>query len=587
MAHDAIDSMKLLSPCRNTTLARDVDALVAEQLAHFGIDASDEFGRSLASLASNLYRAQADVDQLWRVTIEQINRLDHADRVARFNAKKFLSFQLAKILDTLQHPTRRAYQGLGYGLETHLAKGPYAPIDNVAALFSATPVIARTATYIYACAEWISDAFEGKELLLEIYSRLLNPTSVALANYIVDLEAGPYAPDYFAWNFASGMAAVDTTLAHLLGQGDVLIHSPSLYGGVHQLVYDWYAKPSNLNIGVERFEGVDVASFEVALQRAKARFADRLEQGRRIYLHLESPGNPHGDVLDVPGICRLAHQHNIRVTLDATVATPFLARHLQHADPQARPDFLIHSYTKDLSGAGGVTAGCVIARNHDMFIPKGQSAHGISWDQTLFWNVYYIKGAFLHPDSAFDVMQGIKTLEGRMLTKCINTIVLARFLDAHPMVTANCPALPAHHNHAILSHQHYLGLPAPLFTADFGDIPRATFARFFDNLSPTFAHMISLGQNNTIISCPSLTTHSELSPEQLLRAGISPAMVRIAVGDESPVDLVTHLIEAARISIDPDVPGYSSKFPTLEQARVIIRETYLDVHRRHIEARLA
>lgn len=91
--------------------------------------------------------------------------------------------------------------------------------DNVTAIFSANPVIARTATYIYACAEWIADAFEGKELLLEIYSRLLNPTAIALANYIVDLEAGPYAREYFAWNFNSGMAAIDAVLAHVLGRG--------------------------------------------------------------------------------------------------------------------------------------------------------------------------------------------------------------------------------------------------------------------------------------------------------------------------------------------------------------------------------
>src|SRR5437899_2451373 len=83
-------------------------------------------------------------------------------------------------------------------------------------IFAAYPVITRTATYIYACAEWIQDAFQGKELLLEIYSRLLNPTSIALANHIVDLEAGPYARDYLAWNFNSGMAAIDAALSHLL-----------------------------------------------------------------------------------------------------------------------------------------------------------------------------------------------------------------------------------------------------------------------------------------------------------------------------------------------------------------------------------
>src|SRR3989442_43755 len=201
---NSLAAMRKLSPRRNTTAADTVDTLVAEQLAHFGIDPATDYGRTLGRIAGRMYESQADLEQLWRLTFSSIQSLDRADRIAYFNAKKFLSFQLAKLLDTLQNPARKSYQSLGYGLPTIAAKGPYAVFDNVAAIFSATPVIARTATYIYACAEWIADAFEGKELLLEIYSRLLNPTSIALANYIVDLEAGPYAADYLAWNFNSG-----------------------------------------------------------------------------------------------------------------------------------------------------------------------------------------------------------------------------------------------------------------------------------------------------------------------------------------------------------------------------------------------
>ena len=167
--------------------------------------------------------------------------------------KKFLSFQLAKILDTLQNAFRHSYQSLRMKPATQMAKGPYPIFDNITAIFSATPVIARTATYIYACAEWIEDAFAGKELMLEIYSRLLNPTSVALANYVVDLEAGPYAADYFAWNFNSGMAAIDGVLSHVLGRDDILIRSRNVYGGAHQLIHDWFAKPGNLEIAVEMF----------------------------------------------------------------------------------------------------------------------------------------------------------------------------------------------------------------------------------------------------------------------------------------------------------------------------------------------
>ena len=177
--------------------------------------------------------------------------LETSDRIARFNALKFLSFQLAKILDSVQTPFRRAYQSLPLSIATQTAKGPYPIIDNVTALFSATPVITRTATYIYACAEWIEDAFAGKEPMLEIYSRLLNPTSISLANYIVDLETGENASEYLAWNYSSGMAAIDATLSHLLGRDDILITSRNIYGGAHQLIHDWFAKPSNLAVAVE------------------------------------------------------------------------------------------------------------------------------------------------------------------------------------------------------------------------------------------------------------------------------------------------------------------------------------------------
>ncbi len=379
-AEEDLRIMRSLSPKRMSTQASDADALVAEQLAHYHIDPKSGYGAALAGVVKHLYECSADLNRLWRLTIDTIDSLDRGDRVACFNAKKFLAFQIAKLLDTLQNPLRRTYQSLGYSLSTQAAKGPYAMFDNVAATFSATPVIARTATYVYACAEWVAEAFQGKEFLEQIYSRLLNPTSLSLANYIVDLEAGPYARDYLAWNFNSGMAAIDAALAHVLGQGDVLVTARSIYGGAHQLIHDWYAKPGNLGVVVETFDGTTAAEFAASWDDIRRRNAERLapqsSSPRQAYVYLESPSNPHGYVLDVPGICKAAHAANLRVLLDATVATPFLCRPLQRPDPLERPDFVIHSYTKDLTGSGSAIAGVVIGRNEDMFIPKGQSAGG-------------------------------------------------------------------------------------------------------------------------------------------------------------------------------------------------------------------
>jgi O-acetylhomoserine (thiol)-lyase len=580
----ALAAMRALSPRRNSTTAATSEALVAEQLAHFGIDAASEFGRALASVAARLYGAQADVEELWRITLAGIQHLDRSDRVAWFNAKKFLAFQLAKVLDTLQNPLRRGYQALGYSAVTQSAKGPYPVFDNVTAIFSATPVIARTATYIYACAEWIEDAFQGKELLLEIYSRLLNPTSIVLANFIVDLEAGRYARDYLAWNFNSGMAAIDGVLSHVLGRDDVLITSRHLYGGAHQLIHDWYAKPGNLAIAVESFDGYTADDFAACWDDVRARHQRRFDEGRRAYVYLESPCNPHGYVLDVPEICRRAHAAGLRVVLDATVGTPFLVRPLDRPDPAERPDFVLHSYTKDLSGMGSVIAGVVIGRNEDMFLPKGQSAGGVAWNETMFWNVYYVKGAFLNADAAFEVIQGMKTLPVRMLAKCINTRILAEFLAGHANINVHSNALAGNANARLRQRLLYLGLPAPLFTIDIDGVPAEAFQRFFDVLAPTFDHMISLGQSNTIISCPAFTTHSELNEAALAESGIRPTTIRFAVGDENPRDLIEHFVAAARLALDPAARGFSDGFMPVGEVKKLVERCYLEAHRAHVGA---
>jgi len=322
----------------------------------------------LLSAVERVYECQGNIELMWQEAQASLASLDGTEKAALFNAKKFLSFQLAKVLDTLQNPF------------------------------------------------------------------LLNPTSISLANHIVDLEAGQYSSEYLAWNFNSGMSAIDGTLSHLLGHEDILIASQNIYGGAHQLIHDWYAKPSNLNVAVAQFAGEDTSAFVETLAMVKEKYADRLVAGKQVYLYIESPCNPHGYVLDVPELCRIAHESDVRVILDATVGTPFLVQPLQRENAEERPDFVIHSYTKDLTGSGSVIAGCVIARNEDMFIPKGMPG----WENTMFWNVYYIKGAFLNADTAFEVMAGMRTLEVRMLKKCITTKIFATFMDSHPMIKVNC-----------------------------------------------------------------------------------------------------------------------------------------------------
>jgi O-acetylhomoserine/O-acetylserine sulfhydrylase-like pyridoxal-dependent enzyme len=597
---DDLERARQLSPLRKSTRAGSIRALAREQLAHFSLDPESPIGRELQDVVEHVYRANAGIQRLWSDVLGVLAGLDRSERIAAFNAKRFLCFQLAKLLDTLQNPLRRNYQSLVEQQPGGSVKGPYPLFDNVTAIFSASPVITRTATYLYACAEWVDDAFQGKELLLEIYSRLMNPTSVTLANHMVDLEAGPLAPEYFAWNFNSGMAAIDATLSHLIGYQDVVLASRNVYGGSHQLLVDWYGKKSNLDVAVEWFDGCEAGDFARALERTRATHARRLAEGRRIYVFLESPCNPHGYVLDVPAICRIAHAAGTEVLCDSTVGTPMLHPVLRRDDPLERPDFVVHSYTKDLIGSGTATAGVVIARNERMFLPKGESvtAPGADgrprlhrWDETLFWNVYFVKGAFLDSDKAFEVINGMRTLELRMLRKCINTIVLARALASHPELNVRCSAVRGDPNAELRERLLFLGLPPPLFTVDFeGDgsgaiLDRATFKRFFDSLEPAFGLQVSLGQMNTLVLSPAVTSHSELSAEALRAAGITPTTIRIAVGDEDPRTLIAHFEQAAALAIDPVRPGFSAGFPRPDAVDALYRDVYLDVHRRFIESR--
>lgn len=583
-----------LSPRRSTSTARDIDELVAEQLAHFAIDPNTELGRTLGRLAGHIYRANVELHHLWKLSVSELVHLDRRDRIAAFNAKKFLCFQLAKLLDTLQNPFRHTYQTLVENQSNRLAKGPYPIFDNVTAIFSATPVIARTATYLYACTEWIDDAFQGREPLLEVYSRLLNPTSISLANHIVDLECGPQSDEHMAWNFNSGMAAIDATLSHLVGYQDIILSSRNIYGGAFQLLHDWFRKPSNLDVAVHFFDGCAVENFRAALDAVRATHAKRLAAGKQIYVYLESPCNPHGYVLDVPAICQAAHESGLTVILDSTVATPFLAQPLQREQRGERPDFVIHSYTKDITGSGTTTAGVVIARNERMFIPKGQSVTATDlsgrpvtyrWDETLFWNVFYVKGAFLDAEKAFEVINGSRTLELRMLRKTISTTVLAKFLASHPQIRVKCNALEGNENASLRARVLRLGLPAPLFTIDFeqAGLDRATFTRFFDCLEPAFGHQVSLGQSNTVVLCPALTSHSEMKPEELREAGIAPTTIRISVGDEDPRQLFAHFVRVTELLLDPLHPGFSASFMSPAAMDALYQETYLDVHRRWLE----
>jgi O-acetylhomoserine/O-acetylserine sulfhydrylase-like pyridoxal-dependent enzyme len=186
----------------------------------------------------------------------------------------------------------------------------------------------------------------------------------------------------------------------------------------------------------------------------------------------------------------------------------------------------------------------------------------------------------------------MRTAQLRLLAKCINTIVLARCLALHPMINVHCSAVVGHPNAALRETILTLGLPAPLFTIDFEGtkdhplrLERESLKRLFDSLEPAFGLQVSLGQINTVVLCPALTSHSELSDEALAKAGITPSTIRVSVGDEDPRYLLEHLKCAVQLATGDVAPGFASGFPASGTINDIYEDVYVDVHRRWVAAR--
>ena len=184
----------------------------------------------------------------------------------------------------------------------------------------------------------------------------------------------------------------------------------------------------------------------------------------------------------------------------------------------------------------------------------------------------------------------MKTYELRVIQKAVNTTALARLLAMHPGINVSCPVLEDSPNHASFRQHMRLGLPAGLFTIDVEGkegrpgVPRAAYKQAFDLMEPAIGMQVSLGQTNTVALCPALTTHSEMDDAALAEAGIAPTTTRISVGLEDPRQFLVHFIQAARLAIDPVCPGFSGAFPDAETIDRVYRETYLDIHTRHIDA---
>ncbi|CAB3714812.1 MAG: aminotransferase class I/II-fold pyridoxal phosphate-dependent enzyme [Achromobacter sp.] len=417
-------------------------------------------------------------------------------------------------------------------LETIAVHGGYKPDPTTRAV--AVPIY-QTVAYAFDDTQHGADLFDLK-VAGNIYTRIMNPTTDVLEQRVAALEGG-----IAALALASGQAAVTYAILTIAEAGDNIVSSSTLYGGTYNLfahtlpqygITTRFANPS------------DLAAFEAQIdERTKAIFA-------------ESVGNPLGNITDIAALAELAHRHGLPLIVDNTVPSPYLLRPIEHG-----ADIVVQSLTKYLGGHGTSLGGAIIdsgkfpwAEHKARFKRLNEpdvSYHGVVYTEA-FGPAAYIgrarvvplrnTGAAISPFNSFQILQGIETLALRVDRIVENAVKVASYLREHPKVEwVNYAGLPDHPDHALV--RKYLGGKAPgLFT--FGvKGGREAGARFQDALQ-LFTRLVNIGDAKSLATHPASTTHRQLNPEELQKAGVREETVRLSIGIEHIDDLLADLDQA-------------------------------------------
>jgi O-acetylhomoserine (thiol)-lyase len=373
-----------------------------------------------------------------------------------------------------------------------------------------------------------------------IYTRIMNPTQDVLEKRVAALEGG-----IATLALASGQAAVTYAIQTIAEAGDNIVASAALYGGTYNLLA--HTLPQ-FGITTRFADPRDPASFEPLID----------DKTKAVYV--ESVGNPLGNVTDIARIAEIAHRHGVPLIVDNTVATPYLLRPIEHG-----ADIVVHSLTKYLGGHGTSIGGAIVdsgkfpwAEHKARFKRLNEpdpSYHGVIYTEALGPAAYIGRarvvplrntGAAISPFNAFLILQGIETLALRMERITDNTLKVAQFLQKHAKVAwVNYAGLPNHPDHALA--QKYLGGKASgLLTFGVKSVPgegRVAGARFLDALK-LFTRLVNIGDAKSLATHPASTTHRQLSPEELVKAGVPEDAVRLSIGIEHIDDLLADLTQA-------------------------------------------
>jgi O-acetylhomoserine (thiol)-lyase len=375
-------------------------------------------------------------------------------------------------------------------------------------------------------------ALFGLEVPGNIYTRIGNPTTDVIEQRVAALEGG-----VAALFLSSGQAAETFAILNIAGAGDHVVSSPRLYGGTYNLLH--YTLPK---LGIETTfveDPDDLDSWRAAVRpNTKAFFAETIS-------------NPQIDILDIPGVSSVAHDNGVPLIVDNTIATPYLIQPLSHG-----ADIVVHSATKYLGGHGSAIAGVIVdggtfdwaaSGRFPGFTTPDPSYHGVVFAE-LGAPAYALKarvqllrdlGSSLAPFSAFLIAQGLETLSLRVERHVSNAQQVAEFLVGHDdVVSVNYAGLPTSPWYDLGKKLAPKGTGAVLAFELAGGIEAG---KAFVNALSLHSHVANIGDVRSLVIHPASTTHAQLSPEEQLSTGVTPGLVRLAVGIEGIDDIIADL----------------------------------------------
>jgi len=400
--------------------------------------------------------------------------------------------------------------------------------------------IYQTTSYVFKDTEHAANLFALKELG-NIYTRIMNPTQAAVENRIAALEGG-----VGALLVSSGQAAETIAILNVAEVGDHIVSSASLYGGTYNLFH--YTLPK-MGIEVSFVENADdLESWKAAIRpNTKAFFGETLS-------------NPRNDVLDIAGVAAVAHEFGVPLIVDNTVATPYLIRPFEFG-----ADIVVHSATKYLGGHGTAIAGVIVdagtfdyaqyPERYPNYNQPDPSYHGLVYARDLGVggafgvNLSFILkarvqllrdlGSAVSPFNAFLIAQGIETLSLRVQRHTENALAVAQWLEKRPEVLsvnyAGLPSSPWYSNGQKYAPKGTGGVLS--FDIDGG----AEAGKKFVEGLVLHSHVANIGDVRSLVIHPASTTHSQLTPEEQLAGGVTPGLVRLAVGIEGLPDILADL----------------------------------------------